>query len=232
MVRIFGLAILLAFVLALLPAPSASACSLTVKSVLPNIVQITGCGQTASYTIPELLTGRTVGPINLPTVTLPPVVGPTKIIRIPGPTKTRTAVRYRLRTRTVTVPGPTTRVTLPGKTKTKPVLVVPPTVTRTVAVYKTVYPKIHKHMRSRQPMPIHAKMGQHNGSSGFFSPTIDWGDHHVTAGEVGLSLLTLIALGLGGLFLMYLGYYVGYKDSERADTNFMRALRDQMSLRR
>jgi hypothetical protein len=45
---------------------------------------------------------------------------------------------------------------------------------------------------------------------------------------VGLSLLALLALMGLGLFLLWLGFVLGYKSSDKENTNFLRALRDQI----
>jgi hypothetical protein len=43
---------------------------------------------------------------------------------------------------------------------------------------------------------------------------------------VGLSLLGLLALMGLGLFLLWLGFVLGFKSSEKENTSFLRALRD------
>jgi hypothetical protein len=50
--------------------------------------------------------------------------------------------------------------------------------------------------------------------------------------EAGIGLLTLLAL-IGLILLgMYAGYILGYKDKERKDTDFMRALLDSVKTRK
>lgn len=67
---------------------------------------------------------------------------------------------------------------------------------------------------------------------GFFRPDVDLDDGEVTIVEAGLGTLALLALMALILVGMYAGYYLGYKDKEQKDTDFMRALLDAAALRR
>lgn len=63
-------------------------------------------------------------------------------------------------------------------------------------------------------------------------PAIDFGDGDTTIEEVGLGLLSIIALVGLLLLALYGGYVLGWKDKEKRDTDFMGALLDQAKLRR
>lgn len=145
------------------------------------------------------------------TVTVPPVP-----IEVPGPTVTVTAVPPPV-TVTTTVPGPgqTVTVTEPAAQGPTPDSVPGPS-TETVTV---------------------SPAGQDPVEGGTIvdntprRPPIDFGDGTTTIVEAGIGVLTLLALVGLLLLTMYSGYIVGYKDHERKDTNFMRALLDTVKSR-
>lgn len=166
----------------------------------------------------------------LPTVTLTlPVQTVTlspRIVRVPkivdGPTET---IHLPRRTVTETVrpqpeAGPTETVYVyVGDTRTVTVTPTPgtarvpgPTVTRTIE---------RPPVLSRQQPLEHGTVGKEL----FDLPPVS------TPGAVGIGFVTLLALAGVILLAMYGGYILGYKESEREDTNFMRALRDSMLTR-
>ena len=150
----------------------------------------------------------------LPTITIKP-----DPIIIPGPTETTTIKPPPV---TVTVPGPEA----PQETVT--VTPEPEVVTETPdAVPEETVTETTSPSPTGQPTDDGGTIApDDNGESDFFSPDIDFGDGNPTVGEVGLGILTLLAL-VGLLLLsMYLGYILGYKDKERKDTDFLRALLD------
>lgn len=179
-----------------------------------NIAGIKICGELLGQPLPELVEV---------TVTAPP-------IRLPGPTQT---ITVRPQPGIQTVPGPT--VTLPPAPQpTRTVTVTPraeptgpvPTVTATTTV---------------TPAPL-APTGQpgvtddivrpqERDKDGFFRFDFDPFDDEFTAAEAGVGLLTILALVALMLAAMYSGYVLGYKDRERKDTDFMRALLERSKTR-
>ena len=138
----------------------------------------------------------------LPPVTLPPITLPPVTELIPG------------QTATVRVPGPTQTVVdretvrVPGPTRTETTRV--PRSTETVT--ETTSPDAP---------------GQTGGDDDTIEPDrdrVDIGDGDVTVEEVGLGLLAI--LGIVGLLLlaMWGGYYIGYRDADRENADFMDAL--------
>ena len=169
-------------------------------------------------------------------VTIPPVIkiepGPTKTIKPKPVIKTKhithTKTKYVTREKKIFVPGPTK--TVPGPTRIVPgpkVFVPGPTSTKTVVQTGPTVRVTETVTRQIRPQPSTMDDGH-----GFFEPDLDLFDNHMTAADAGVGLLTI--LGLIGLAMaaMYAGYVIGYKDSERADTDFMRALSEQIALRR
>jgi formin 2 len=155
--------------------------------------------------------------VNVPTVTLPPVTGPTVTVPVPGHTET------------VHVPGPTIKE--PGSTET----IYEPGETVTEHSTVTAQP-------SSLPSPSTITVspsGQPGTTGGTVVPTPDQGNSITTIYRnipgplktVGISTLALLLL-VGLLLLgMWLGYILGYKDSDRANARFMQALRDKMLIR-
>lgn len=181
--------------------------------------------------------------INLPVIEIP----------IPGPTSTET-VRVTLpgETRTVKVPvevpvpGPTSTVTktvtitVPGDTKTIKSTATATTTSRPETVTQT---QTQGPGSPRTETVTVSPSGQPSTPDAIVvSPPDKGGDNPVeelpifngidTPGEVvGISTLTLLLLV--GLLLLgsWLGYYFGYKDADRENANFMKALSDKALIR-
>lgn len=180
-----------------------------------NVAGIKICGELLGQPLPEIVEV---------TVTAPP-------IRIPGPTQTVTVRPPRA---TVRAPGPTVRI--PGPTQT--VTVVPevpqptgqPAPTRTVT--ETVTPTPTPPPAPRQEADQTDIVRPEPSEDGFFRFDFDPFDDEVTAGEVTVGLGAI--LGLLGLILLALvaGYILGYKDKEKKETDFMRALLERAKTRR
>lgn len=208
-----------------------------VTVVVDNVQEIEVPGPTATVT--ETVTET---PTPAPTVTLPPLPGPTvtisprpqPTITIPGPTATITKILPPIiefertiipgPTRTVFVPGPTRTVTGPVVTETATPFPLPAktvTATATETITERAVP-------TRQPPPRRDTMDDDR----FFRFDIDLGDRSLSAGELGIGLLTLLALVAVVLMAMYGGYVLGYKDQEQQDTDFIRALLDRSKPRR
>ena len=156
-----------------------------------------------------------------PTVTLPPLprATTTKTVRPPQVTVTKTVI----------APGPTKRVTVPGPTRlaTTTKTVAPETVTRTEVREETKTKVVTKTVTQspRQARDTRGTIGPQEQHPGF--PLY----HSSPAEAVGIGLLTLLALVGLILLSMYGGYLLGYKDSERENVDFMRALRDKLMVR-
>lgn len=156
-----------------------------------------------------------------PTVTVrPDPVRVTETAR-PAPVRVTETVRVPTERETVFVAGEPRTVFVEGPTQTRTVTA-PPLPAETVT--ETTAPQ-----QARQAPPEDATI---DGDTGFFRPDIDFGDDEVTAGEAGIGLLSLLALLALILFAMYGGYVLGYKDKERVDTDFMRALSESIALRK
>ena len=151
-------------------------------------------------------------PISLPTVTVPgPTVTlpppPRVTVTVPGPTHTVTAPGG-----TQTISGPTQTVTQTTKPTNGPTALPTETVTvsgglDTSATTVTATP--------RQPEPTSGTLDPDSGVLDSVPPVV------VKAG-VGVGIIALLAVLI--LLGMYGGYYIGYKDSDKADANFFRAL--------
>lgn len=176
--------------------------------------------------------------VTLPPVTLPGVTV-TRLITIP-PQTVRVPVTVRVTAAPVTInPPPVVRtilvprtVTVPGPVRTVPQPGLPgATTTATVVVNREVIrngtaPPITREVRSTLPG------GQTTVTSATVTPRkevvrIPGTTKEVTKFQaVGLSLLALLALMGLGLFLLWLGFILGYKSADKENTNFLRALRD------
>lgn len=174
------------------------------------------------------IAGVAVAPIYVQLPTVPPVTvnvpvpGATQTIKvnIPGPTKTVTVA--------VTAPGATQTVHEPGPTKTVTVRPTP-----------------------NSPSALPSSGGQSSSGSGTVETTVT-ATTTVTAepstgpndpvisipgvpdvvNKAALGLLSIIALVALMLVGMWLGYYIGYRDSDSANARFMRALRDELFVRK
>lgn len=150
---------------------------------------------------------------------------PLPTVTVKGPTVTLPAA-----TVTVNVPGPTKTVTIPGGTQT-----VTTTVTEEVSNGNPTETVTVSPEPSSLPTATVTETGQSppgDGTIGDDGPTVDFGDGTTTIVEVGLGLLATIALVGLLLLALWSGYYIGYKDKEKKDTSFMRALLEQVTLRR
>lgn len=193
------------------PAPAAqgSVANCSQVRINPKQVRIT-------CTVAGVVSLNTV--VNLPVVevTLP---GDTVTVRIPG------------QEQTIRVPGPTVtqRVEVPGATQTIEV----PGETRTIEQSPQGRPE-----RSQAPAPPTVTVTEspditEGGQGGTTPATIEPDDDGgVTLPEVDLSTGQAIGLGvlgvLGLVFIvllgMYAGYYMGYKDSDKAEAKFLTSL--------
>jgi hypothetical protein len=150
-------------------------------------------------------------PINVPTVH---VTGPTVTVTIP-PIRT---------TQTVTVPGPTHTVTAPGSTQTitaSPV-VTTETVTATNGPSALPTATVTANGLSSATTTVTATPRQDPSPSGTVDP--DSGvlsniPPTVVKTGVGLGIIALLALLI--LLGMYGGYYIGYRDSDKADAKLL-----------
>lgn len=170
-------------------------------TILPRVTvtaRVTLPKVTEIITLPPVL--RTI--IQRRTVILPPV---TRTVQAPGGM------------RTVTVPG------LPGATKTATVVV-----SREVISNGTA-PPVTREVRSTTSV---GGSGQTTTASATVTPRkevvrIPGTTKTVTKFQaVGLSLLALILLMSLGIFLLWLGFVLGYKSSDKENISFLRSLRD------
>lgn len=177
------------------------------SSATPGCVITAGglkvCGELLGQPLPAVITV---------TVTPDPVT-------LPGPTSTTTVHPPPV---TVTLPGPVTTTTAMETPQPQIVTVTPdavPPVTQTTTI---------DNPSTGQPTPSHGTIGTNESKD---IPAIDFGDGHTTIIEAGLGFLTLLAL-VGLLLLsLYAGYILGYRDRERKETDFMRALLDKIKSR-
>ena len=155
--------------------------------------------------------------INVPTITLPPLPGSTETIRIPaGPQPTKTV--------TVTKPGPTQTVTVRPEAnatvrETQTITSEPsslPTATATATVTE----------RARQAPTEYVTVSSDTRDEEENIPFVpDTTEEVVKAGIGTILALVLIILAL------WLGYYLGYKNSEKENVTFLRAMRDTILVR-
>lgn len=149
----------------------------------------------------------------LPVVTLPPITlpGATVTVKIPpGPQPTRTI--------TVPIPGPTKTVTTTETKTIGPSALPTDRPTATITVNRTRQPEIKYVTVEPTPKP------DDNGTIINFP---DSPAEVITTAGIGL-LLGLIA----AVAALWLGYIFGYKDAEKNEINFMRALSDRMFISR
>lgn len=185
--------------------------------------------------------------VELPTVTLPGVTVtlPRATVRVPGPTVRLPGVTV---SRIVTLP-PVVRTIIVPQTVTQSVPGVPggtvtvvrpglpgATTTATVVVSQRIIqngtaPPVTQEVRSTVSAPVD---GQTVTTRATVTPSkevvrLPGTTKTVTKFQAfGLSLLGLLALMGLGLFLLWLGFILGYKSSEKENTNFLRALRDTL----
>lgn len=202
--------------------PSANAankgCEITYAVKNGNTITIKVCNQIFSLDINKAANGS-LGSVDIPPITIP---GPTITLPpIPGPTKTVTKPAKPAKTKTVTAPAKpakTVRVTVtqpppPAKTVTATRIIREPAavVTRQVIIKRDTI----------EPAPKTVS-----------PPAVRLGDGEVTFVETTLTLAALLGLMSLGLLAMYVGYILGYKDKERKDTNFMRAVLEAAAIKR
>lgn len=185
-----------------------------VQDIVGGVVTVVVENEIVKEVIKEV---KVPGPTKTVTVR-PAPVRVTETVR-PAPVRVTETVRAPSERETVFVAGEPRRVFVAGPTRT---VTAQPEPAKTVT--ETATP-------TRQEPKKDATMSS-GDSQDFFSPEIDFGDDRVTAGEVGISLLSLLLLMALALLALYTGYVLGYKDKERKDTHFMRALLEAASLRR
>jgi len=191
-------------------APVGQAVNCTSVQVSPHKVQIT-CTAAGVIVLNEtfpLPTGPavTLPPLPGPTVTLPPLPGVTVTIEAPVETSTIE----------VPVPGPTQSVTVTAA----------PGAPETITVTETV-------TEESSPTSLPSSTGQVDNEDGTLvpdtapeadDPLVDIPDIDSPAEAVawGAGLLAVLT-GLALLFL-YIGYVIGYKDSDSANADFIAAM--------
>ena len=202
----------LAFVLAVVSVLGLGTPSQAAEGCIINVAGIKVCG--------ELLEP-------LPTVTIKPdpiiIPGPTETVTVRPPAVTVTEpAQPPPPPETVTVePEPVGPSQMPQETVTEP------SETETVTETTTVSPS-----ETGQSSGEGGTIEPENGDEDFFSPNIDFGDSDPTIAEVGIGLLATLALVGLLLLTLWAGYILGYKDKERKDTDFIRALLDSAKPRR
>lgn len=207
---------LIAFMLVLVSTPAHAE-----RGCIINIAGIKVCGEILGQPLPPVAT-VTVRPPPLPpvTVTPRPRATVTEKVTVPGPTKTVTAhprandqsrVAPPAPTKTVTVSPPApTRTALPEPVSTVTETVRPSPTGQTPTATVTIEPK------------------PRDNASG----DLDFSDGRVTLVEAGIGLITILALVGLLLLALYAGYVLGYKDKERRETDFLRAVLDSAKIRR
>lgn len=152
------------------------------------------------------------------------VPGPTvtATVRVPGAVKTVRVTRTVrpapvVKTFTVVQPQATVTRTLPPK----------PRATRTVTETAPVE-TVTATATPRQEAPTRGRL---DDTPGLFGDSLNFGDGNTTIVEAGIGVGLAIILALIALSLLHGGFILGYKSSEKADTNFIRAMRDQLSRR-
>lgn len=192
----------------------------------PSQIDLSVLGNQVVVTVP--------GPTTTQTVTVPgPTATATATVRVPGPTQTvrpapiRTTTTVRPAPVRVTETATTVRTVTPAPvriTTTRTVTPEPKTVTETATITAEPAP--------RQEPPTRGTM---EDDRGFFSG-IDIDDGDITAAEAGLGVVSLLALILTGLFVLYAGYLMGWRsgkaDADEEEAHFMRSLLESSKLRK
>lgn len=198
------------------PAEAATTAQDLAVCPLPPLVCVT---VTATVRLPGAtvtLPRRTVTLLNPVTVRVPPVTV-SQIIRVPRVTQTIILPPR-------TLPGPVRTVVrpgLPGATKTATVVVSKEVIRNGTA------PPITREVRTTLP-----GVGQTSTTSVRLPPgkeviRIPGTTKTVTKFQaLGLSLLALLLLMALGLFLLWLGFVLGYKSSDKENMSFLKSLRD------
>jgi hypothetical protein len=137
-------------------------------------------------------------------------------IPVPGPTSTST----------ITLPphpGPTKYVTLPPETHT----MTAPSQTKTVRATETkTITAAPQPVPSAGQQPTESVTIGPGPNHGFFDFPDNPEEAATTAG-IGVLLALIVAL-----IALWLGYIFGYKDAEKADVKYLKALRDKMYVRK
>ena len=166
--------------------------------ISPSAVRIQ-CSAAGIIVLNTVVQLPTVPPVTITVPTQTVTVRPpqaTQTVRVPGPAATEN----------VQVPGPTQTITEPGETLT---------VTETATANTTVSPS---GQAGTTPATIEPP-DEDNGDI-VFLPAIKLS----TPEAVGLSILALMFIA--GLILlgMYGGYYLGFKDSDKAEAKFLKSI--------
>lgn len=179
--------------------------------------------------------------VNLPTVTLPPLVVRTTA---PGTVTTRT-VEVPGNTRTVTrtaQPEPQGIVTVTRTASPEPRITSAPTATRTInptvtatstataTATSTVTAPGQTETSYVTVAPAPTQVAEPGTDRNTFIPLPFPEDNPVLKAVVGTGyILAFLALLI---LTMWLGYYLGYKNSDRENSNFLKLISDQMLLRK
>lgn len=145
-----------------------------------------------------------------PTVTLPPLPGTTVTVHVPGPSQTQTIK--------VPIPGPTQTVHVTATVSVRPSATPEATVTTTETV-----PGPTTTITTGQVDNGGGTIDQEPDDPVVSIPNID--SPAEAAGIGAILFLILMALILLGL---YLGYILGYKDSDRKSADFIQAMLDKV----
>jgi hypothetical protein len=158
--------------------------------------------------------------VTIPAPTAPPAPAvPTVTVTVPGPTQTV----YRPGKK-IEVPGPTKTIYYAEiETRTK-YLPYPKPVFLTETVTASGQPNQTSATVGSAPSPSSGE--ETSGGNDTASPF-----SKVPAKIIGISTLTALALLALILLGMYIGYYIGYKDSDKENANFMAALSDSIIVR-
>lgn len=210
------------------------------------ICQVAPIGKSLNLSLTCTRDGVTLGPgeVDLITdglnVSVSVLDAPTVTATVPGPTTTKTVRPAPVRiTRTVR-PAPVT-VRPDPIVRTETIRPQPVTITETVRpprVTVTPAPEVVTETVTPRPAPRQtvAPRGKMEPKSGFLSKNIDFGDDEITAGEAGLGLLSILALILTALFVLYAGYIMGWKSgkshADEEEAHFMRSLLETSKLKR
>ena len=204
-------ALLLLLILTLFPVPAQAD-----QGCVVDVVGVKVCGTILNQPLPEVVTvTKTLPP-------LPPIRVPGPTVFVPGPTRTVTSAPRHLPGPTIYVPGPTRTVYSPGVKTTlrgpQPTMLPSPAVTTTKFIENTV---TETQTASRRGGTQSGTI-RPDGHSFISLPPVT-----LSAPEaVGVGVVSLLALVGLIMIAMYGGYAIGYKDKEKKDTNFMRALLD------